>query len=274
MINVSNISYSIGNKNLLNQVSFSVEPGKFVAIVGANGAGKSTLLNVISGIENNYVGEVTYLNRAVCEIEKSQLSKLRAFLPQQTHLTFDFTVYQVVEMGRYWVNDKLNAQFSEKAIQYALEITGLLELKNRLYTKLSGGEKQRVQIARVLAQVYNEPFSNKILLLDEPLNNLDLKHQHQIMELCKKLAQNGNIVISVIHDLNTAAQFCDEILLLSAGKLISQGPPKQVFNQAILTEAYQFPVSVYQPAGHKNPFVIFGKSQMVNQSALIHQTNL
>jgi iron complex transport system ATP-binding protein len=261
MIKGENISFSIGEKCLLNQVDFTAQYGEFIGVVGPNGAGKSTLLNVIAGIAENYKGTVFYNEKPLKKITNNELSALRAYLPQQTNLEFDFTVQEVVEMGRYWAKSKSDINISQKAIDYALNFTGLLPLKNNVYTKLSGGEKQRTQIARILAQVYSEPFKNKIILLDEPLNNLDLKYQHQLLTLCYQLAGQGNLVIAVIHDLNLAAQFCDKLMLLAKGALVKLGSAQNVIIPEILSEAYDYPVNVYLPKGHKNPFVIFGNAQ-------------
>ncbi|MGY6562568.1 MAG: heme ABC transporter ATP-binding protein [Luteibaculaceae bacterium] len=263
MIETQNLQVKAGKKVLLNNVSLKAKAGMFLGIVGANGAGKSTLLNAISGINNNYTGGVLYHGENLNTIKPQHLAKLRAYLPQQTHLEFDFTVYQVVEMGRYWVESSDKAKLSIKAIEHALAFTGMEKFRNQVYTKLSGGEKQRVQIARVLAQIYDEPQSHKILLLDEPLNNLDLKYQHQVMQLCKEIAEKGNLVISVIHDLNIAAQFCDTLALLAQGELRAFGNIDTVLQKEILEEAYQYPVNVYRLANHRHPLVVFGKENPV-----------
>jgi iron complex transport system ATP-binding protein len=168
-------------------------------------------------------------------------------------------------MGRFAYQNTAESLFDESIVQQSMEICGVKHLEHKSINILSGGEQQRVHFARTLAQIYNENIeSPKLLLLDEPLNNLDVKYQHHILEIAKEFAEKGNIVICVLHDLNLAAAYCDRILLIHQGKLMEDGTAKNVFKAAILKDVFECNVEVHYLGNQKHPHIIFGNYHFKN----------
>lgn len=218
-------------KLLLDQVDLSLQPGQLHALLGPNGAGKSTLLKVLSGDQSFGQGEVLLNNEAVQLLDKAALAKLRAVLPQLSGMAFPLSVDEVVSMGRYPHFDS-TVEENQAAIQQAMQQAEITHLQGRSYPSLSGGEQQRTQLARVLAQ------DTEILLLDEPLSALDIAHQIQIMELLKQLAEQGRSIVIVLHDINLALRYASHITLLKAGKVAAQGGAHQVVTEQQLLEVF------------------------------------
>lgn len=273
MLCVQNISFSVETKKLLKDISFEVSNGEFVAILGPNGAGKSTLLKHISGQTPLQQGEVLWENQPVHQQKNAQLAKRRAVLTQQTQVAFDFSVESVVLMGRYPHFDSIPGKNDLEAVQSSLSMTEMSSYSERNIQTLSGGEQQRTHISRVLAQVFEKENTSesKLLLLDEPLNNLDIRHQHNILELSAEYAHKGNIVLSVLHDINLAAMYATKILLMKKGEVLAFGQPEEVLTEELLTRCYDFPAKVSQHPFHHIPQVHFGcpvnVSTKVNQEA-------
>lgn len=259
MIEVENLSYKIGPKTILDQVGFSARAGKLVAIVGSNGAGKSTLIKLLSGGLKPAAGRAFWNGRNIAHCSEQEMALTRAVLTQNVSMSGDFPVDEVVLMGRYPHFNGNPTKEDWESVKACMRETGVDKMAKRTYFTLSGGEQQRVQIARALAQVH--PFSSEkptFLLLDEPLNNLDIRHQHACLEMCRDYCQKGNMAIMVIHDINLAALYADEILLLNKGKLLAFGPPAEVLTEELLSEAYDFPVRVEGHPYHNCPVVYFG----------------
>ncbi len=236
MISIQGLNYSIGGQRILQDVDMRVGGGELIGIIGPNGAGKSSLLKLISKEYHGYDGEILVNGRDLKEYKIMELAKFRAVLPQSNYLAVNLKVLDIVMMGRY---PHFNYKPSSEDIRIAkscLNEMGMLGFQERMIFSLSGGEQQRVQLARVLAQIYQ--MKEGILLMDEPINGLDLEYQQVILEKAKDLAGLGMCVICVLHDINLAAQYADKILLLKNGKVKGFGPPEKVLTEEAVFEMY------------------------------------
>lgn len=249
-----NISCQINGRLLLDNVSLSVEPRRVHAILGPNGAGKSTLLKLLSGEQRNTAGQVLLEDRNITAWPTLDRARRRAVLPQSQSLSFDFTVRQVVSLGR--MPCVLQTPTREREIiSAALEATGVLHLDARLYPTLSGGERMRVQFARVLAQIWETPAHPRYLLLDEPTASLDLAHQHSCLRLARRFAAEGTGVLLVLHDPNLALTYADDVTLLCCGQIVAQGTPEQVLTQQHLERVYGVKIDILHSALTQKPFI-------------------
>jgi iron complex transport system ATP-binding protein len=200
-----------------------------------------------------------------------QLAQVKAVLGQKSNVQFDFTVEEVTLMGRYPHFQHRPCENDFSIVKKYHECLDLREYSQRSHTSLSGGEQQRNQFARVLAQLDSDVLLAKLLLLDEPLNNLDIKYQYQFMDFAKQFANKGNLVILVIHDLNIAAEYADKIVLLNEGKLYAQGTPEEVLTKSNLEACYDLPVFVSQHPYKSQPMVLFNlaaKEEIQNNQTL------
>jgi iron complex transport system ATP-binding protein len=242
MLSAKNISYKIGQKLLLDDVSVDFEAGKLNLIIGPNGAGKSTLIKILCNqISSTGIGSVFYGDRNTNTISLGELARIRSVLSQNIELAFALSVNEVVMMGRYPHFTGKPAPKDVQACNEAMQLFDVHDLAERNYLTLSGGEKQRVQFARVLAQIWY-PVQNgfRYLVMDEPLTFLDIHYQFDFMNKLLKLLSNSDIVvIAVVHDLNLAARFADKILLLNHGKVLADGDKETVLSKQNIRTAYQ-----------------------------------
>jgi len=237
------LRYSMGSRRLINDVSLSIASGEMVAIIGPNGAGKSTLMRLLTGYLTPGCGECRLLDRPLEQWQPQQLAKVRAVMRQHSDLAFPFSVEEVVGMGR----SPHGKRDRQPAIQEVMAQTDCLELAQRDYRRLSGGEQQRVQLARVLAQLWQPHPSPAWLFLDEPTSALDLYHQQHTLRLLRSLTRQQPLgVCCVLHDLNLAALYADRVLLLHQGRLVATGTPREVLQTDILTRWYQADLGVAQ----------------------------
>ena len=229
---------------ILDHMSLTIKNGEVVALLGANGAGKSTLSTIMAGDKITLPllsGEVTLNSLNVLTSPASQLARCRSVLPQYPSLHFELSVHDVIEMGTYPFPE-LSVSERDKLILQACEWAEVSPLIDRIYQDLSGGEKQRIQFARILVQLFaslhitkNSPYC----LLDEPTSSLDPKHQQSVLKCLKRLAHEFNIgILLVLHDVNLAALYCDRLALLAEGKLIAEGVPNQVLTTDNLEKTY------------------------------------
>lgn len=247
MIHLANIDYKIGTQSILQGISLNVSPGSFTAILGANGAGKSTLLKILAGDIHHYQGSVKINGNARQTYSHHALAGIRAVLPQASHIQFPYTVLEIVKLGTYAL--KLAQKESLRLAIKMLEKVGMLSFSHRIYNTLSGGEKQRVQLARVMAQISQADHRPRYLLLDEPTASLDLASQHQILHQAKSLCQENVGVLAILHDLNLASQYADHVLLMKNGKQVAQGPVEEVYTKDHIEYAYEHPVNLeYLPS--------------------------
>lgn len=254
MFTCENLTYQTGRKILLQQISLRARPGELLAVVGANGAGKSTLLRLLSGDLLPTSGCVQFQGRPLADHSPAALAKGRAILTQHHLLALDFPVAELVMMGRYPHFLGQPTPTDHWIVEAALNTVGLSALAGRSYPTLSGGEQQRAQLARVLAQVWEAP--NGFLLLDEPLTGLDLHHQHHTLAIARGLVARGFGVIAVLHDLNLAAQYADCVLLLHHGQGLAYGTPGQVLTCESIHRAFQLEVQLLQHPGLGCPLIV------------------
>lgn len=232
-----NLSFS----SILHDISLSLAPGELVALIGPNGAGKSTLLRLLTGFLPPDGGRCLLEDKPLANWPARALSRRRAVMRQQSQLGFDWPVEQIVAMGRApWPHDR-----GCNAVQEVMHLTGCAPLAGRRYAALSGGEQQRVQLARALAQLWNNGAPRGWLFLDEPTSALDLYHQQHLLRLLRKLTSAGGLhVCAVLHDLNLAALWADRLLLLHQGALVAQGTAAQVLKAENLRQWYGAEVEI------------------------------
>ena len=231
------IQLHVAGFDLLRDVNLQIAPGTVTAIVGPNGAGKSSLLRVLCGDVPATRGEVRLNGRALADWEAGTRARMLAVLPQHAVLDFPFTAREVVSLGR--IPHATGAERDEVIVRAALEAVDAAYLDKRFYTQMSGGEKQRVQLARVLAQVWEPvPEGERLLVLDEPTAAFDLAHQQITLDIVRRFAAEGAGVLVVLHDLNLAARCADRLVVLSCGRVAAEGPPAQVLDEALVERVF------------------------------------
>lgn len=251
------VSFKIKGKTLVSDVSFALLRGELLAVVGPNGAGKSTLLKLLCGELRLWGGEVKLAGRLLSEWSVQERAHLRAVLPQSSTLTFPFTALEVVLMGRIPHNNGVNQPRDYQIAATTLHQVGMSHLAERLYPTLSGGERQQVQLARVLAQLGEDGGERgRVLLLDEPTASLDLAHQHSALRLAREYAAMGVAVLAILHDLNLAAQYADRILMLKEGRLKEIGTPEQVLTSRTIKDVFATPAVVIPHPQNQRPMVV------------------
>ncbi|MCU4740472.1 ATP-binding cassette domain-containing protein [Halobacteria archaeon AArc-m2/3/4] len=240
MIDVLDLSVAFGDVSVLEDVSLSVEAGTFVGLVGPNGAGKTTLLRAISGALEPDTGLVAIDGTDVHALSSRESSRLVSVVPQDTSLSFSFAVRDVVEMGRTPYRSRFSPPTVEdrERVADALERTGVERFADRSIEDVSGGERQRVILARTIAQ------DTPVVLLDEPTASLDINHQVETLELVSELVADGKTVIAAIHDLDLAARYCDELVMVADRRVLERGPPESVLTSARLARAFDATAAV------------------------------
>jgi iron complex transport system ATP-binding protein len=254
MIAVQNVSYSAGRKQILNKVSFNIAAGEMLAVIGANGAGKSTLLKLLCREINAASGSIVFNDKDIALYSIRELAQIRSVLTQHNTVSVMFTVKELVLMGRYPYFENHPSANDIEVVNKVMVETGITHLAARDYNTLSGGEQQRVQLARVIAQIYDRP--NAFLFLDEPTNGLDLLYQQQILQLARNMADRGYTVISILHDINFASRYADKILILKNGETVAFGSPLEVINCDNIHTAFNIKVKLMDCEGFKCPLVI------------------
>ncbi len=244
-LQVSELSFNTSQQTLVDQVSFSLKAGEFSVILGPNGAGKSSLLKLISGELNQGGHKIRLFGQPRDIWPDHLLAQHMAILPQSSQLSFAFSAREVVALGGLSLPLK-QSEINQLALAN-MQATDVLHLADRAYPSLSGGEKQRVHLARVLTQL-SCANQHGLLLLDEPTSALDLAQQHKVLELCRQMCQKGMSVLMVLHDLNLAAQYADRLLLMQAGKLCIDAPPHLAINTENIANIYGYQAQItYHP---------------------------
>ncbi|WDE10747.1 ABC transporter ATP-binding protein [Thalassomonas haliotis] len=232
LIKLDKLNWAVGDKRILKDISLELEKGELLAIIGPNGAGKTSLLNCLLNQQKNVTGSVNFKGKNISSYTPRQRAKSFALVAQKTAPVFNLSVFDIVRMGLlpHKTLFSLDNDFDKHQIELALEKVGLSDKVHDAFTTLSGGEQQRVLIARALVQ------KAEVLILDEPTNHLDVYYQHQILALVKSL----NItVVMTVHDLNLAAQYCRRLLLLDQGQVIADGAPEKVLTSQLLTQVFR-----------------------------------
>jgi len=242
---ITDLTAGYGARDVLHDLSFSLKPGLFYGLIGPNGSGKTTLLDLMLGNLAPRCGTILFHDRAAGQYPRRELARQIALVPQDFRINFDFTVLDVVMMGRHphiprFANPGATDREIVERVLAELEIT---DLQDRLITQLSGGEKQRVIVARALAQ------DTPVLVLDEATSNLDIQHSLSIFQVLKKRCRDrGATIIAAIHDLNFAAAYCDSIILLNQGRVVTIGPPRQVLSAELLHQVFAIDCQAYEEA--------------------------
>ncbi|MFC0246760.1 heme ABC transporter ATP-binding protein [Falsochrobactrum ovis] len=257
MIETKDLSVRISGKKILHEVNFIALPRKLTVIVGPNGSGKTTLLRALSG-DFPYLGQISLDGVDFASIKPWQMAARRAVLPQASALSFPFTVREVVRIGLTGGYSGVPAREQESLPELALEKVDLAGFSGRFYQELSGGEQQRVQLARVLCQVWKPVIDGKprYLFLDEPISSLDIRHQIVVMEIAQDFVRSGGGVIAVLHDLNLTSMFADCVAVMHKGKLDAIGSPQETLTNERIARVYECPlrVGVQLPSGV--PFIL------------------
>ncbi len=254
LLEADSLSVFAGRKTLIDRVSLSFTPGQTVAVIGPNGAGKSTLLRALSGEIRPQSGQVRLNGKTITSYLPHVLATHRVVLSQQINITFPFTVAEVVGMG---ANGEATAK-TEASIDLVLAELDLLELADQPINTLSGGEQQRVHFARVLVQHAHGQARDGcgIMLLDEPTANLDLRHQLGLLDIAKRRALRGALVIAIFHDLNLAALFATHVIVMNRGCIDSHGPPEETIIDKMLERVFEIETAVSQLPESGAPFVL------------------
>ena len=253
MLQAQDVRVTRGGAEVLKGVSLSVAPGRVVAVVGPDGAGKSTLLDVLSGSVPPGAGRVCLDWYPLATWTPRALARRRAVLPRQQELSFPFRSLEVVLLGRSPHPGAGRSGTDLELARTCLAATGAGHLAERNYTTLSGGERQRVQLARVLAQIHGteagQELGGRYLLLDEPAPCLDFAHQHATLEVIRRAAERGVGAMVILHDLDLAAVYGDRLVVLVAGRVLSEGPPEKVLAERTVRQVFGVPPPVPPPSG-------------------------
>ncbi|MBM6596786.1 ABC transporter ATP-binding protein [Microvirga pudoricolor] len=247
-IRTDNLIWRIGRKTILDGVTFQVKPNAMLGLLGPNGSGKTSLLRLLAGLKQPHSGHVMLDRTDLKSISRRDIARRVAFVEQHAATNSNLRVVDVVKLGRFphrsmfsgWTPD------DQQAIEYALERVGMEDKRTERWQSLSGGEKQRAHIARALAQ------SPKELLLDEPTNHLDVQHQIGLLRLIASLPVTSVIAL---HDLNHAAMFCDELIVLSQGRIVAAGTPEDVLTEPLLKDVFRIESRVETSPYHGRPHI-------------------
>ena len=244
-LSADNVTVRAGDATLLDGIDVDVVPGELTVVLGPNGAGKSTLVSALAGDRRPDAGVVRLAETPLEHIPLQRQAELRAVIGPPVALAFDFTTTDVVAMG--WVHgERFGARAREEAVEDVLARCELAPLRDRVYMTLSSGERQRVQFARGLLQIWRLPGDStpRWLLLDEPTSNLDIAHALGLLDALKEEARCGVGVLAIVHDLDLGVRYADRIVLLAGGRVVAAGAPESVMTRERLTEVYGTPVLV------------------------------
>ncbi|MBN1622070.1 MAG: ABC transporter ATP-binding protein [Endomicrobiales bacterium] len=253
ILDIQSLTCGYDGKDIVRDVTFQARQGSFLGIIGPNGAGKTTMFRAITGILKPKSGNIFFRDKDISAFSRYEVAKHVSTMPQLLDTPFSFTVFEFVLMGRFphlrrWEKPK---KHDIDIIEESLAITDTRELKDRRINEISGGEKQRVILAQALAQ---EP---ELLLLDEPIAHLDIGHQVHILDLIKKLNREKNLtVVMILHDLNMAGEYCDELILMNEGTIYKSGAPYEVLTYENIEKVYKTIVVVKENPISKKPHVV------------------
>lgn len=253
------IRVTIGDATLLDEVSLEIRPGEVVAVAGPNGAGKSTLLSALAGDRQPTGGGVTLDGRSVTDWSKMELARRRAVMGTDREVAFAFSAREVAMMGRTPLHGGDPDTADQVVVDELLGAVDCAGLADRIYATLSTGERQRISLARAVAQVSDAPdteSTERYLLLDEPTSSLDPAHQHTAMRLIRRTADAGCGVLAIVHDLNLAAAYADRVVLMHEARVVASGTPAQVLRAELLESVFDIPMLVIPHPQLSHPLVI------------------
>lgn len=246
MIQIRNLDKKIQSKSILKDINVDIQKGKLTSLIGPNGAGKSTLLSAVSRLFEYENGTINIENKLIDDYKSDELAKKLSILKQTNHTDMNITVEQLVNFGRFpYSKGRMKKEDHEK-VAYAIDLLHLREIKDRNIKTLSGGQRQRAYIAMTIAQ------DTEYILLDEPLNNLDMKHSVQIMQTLRTLCRDLNkTIVIVLHDINFASCYSDYIVALKKGEIVKSGPKDSVIETNVLRDLYEMDVHVEEIRGQR-----------------------
>ena len=254
VFHLQNLRFGYTSIPVISNVSFDIAPGEFVVLLGPNGAGKSTLLKILAGLIHQYTGSAELCGQPLARLKPVEIARRIAFVPQETHMVFPFTVQEIVMMGRLPHRASgvlLDSRMDTERTIEAMALTDTVMLSGKRFNEISGGERQRVVLASALAQ---DP---EILLLDEPTVYLDLKHQIQFYDILERLnAERGLTIISVTHDVNLAARYARRVIAIRAGRLVVDGPPDEVLTAQLFYDIFEITAAVFKRPDGRGNYVI------------------
>jgi len=256
MLAAEHVNVVVDGATLLRDAGVEVRPGKVVAVMGPNGAGKSTLLRVLAGELVPGAGTVTLDGEALIGVSILERARRRAVVAQRASVAFGFTVLETVLLGRYPHGGDRARDADLRIARDALARAGVAEFESRLAPTLSGGELARVMLARALAQIECRGHP-RYLLLDEPTSSLDPAHQHHVMRLLRDVASSGEVgVLIILHDLNLAARYADQVLLMRSGSVLARGTPDQVLTPLQIAAAFDVDAQIVPNPGDSRPVIV------------------
>ena len=232
---IDKLTFAYSQSPVVEGLSLGVEPGEFLAVIGPNGAGKSTLLKLMAGLLSHFQGSVEFMGKSIVNYKPAELARKVAFVPQETHVVFPFTVDEMILMGRlpYRQNFLFDTETDDQFVQQAMAHTETEHLTGKMFNEISGGERQRVVLASALAQ------TPEVLLLDEPTVYLDVKHQLQFYEILARLNTKQHMtVVAVTHDINLASSYAGRLIAMRAGAIVTEGTSDQVLTAENLREIF------------------------------------
>lgn len=255
-LQVEGLSYKIEKKEILHNINLEIVENKFIGIIGPNGSGKSTFLKTISRALSPEKGTIYLDGNEITHLSYKKTAKLMACLAQEHDIPFHFQVKDLVMMGRYPYKKLLETETSqdEEIVEEAIRQVGIEKLTTKNFYHLSGGEKQRVLIARMLAQ------KSEFLILDEPTNHLDIHHQLELFDFLKELKTT---IISAVHDLNIAAMYCDYLYVFQEGEIVASGTPENILTTQLLADIFKISAEVYLHPSKKYPIIIYNRKEVI-----------
>ncbi len=252
MISVQHLQVAYGNNTIIEDLSVTIPKGKITALIGPNGCGKSTFLKALARINKAKSGDIYLEEKPLSHIPTKKLAQRLSLLPQTHSSPEGISVRKLVEYGRspYTSNWGKLTELDHQLVARAMQATGVESLAEQPVESLSGGQRQRAWIAMVMAQ------DTDIVLLDEPTTYLDIAHQVELMNLMKAMNQQGKTVVVVLHDLNQACRYCDNLLVLNKGQLVAQGSPDQVFTESLLENIFDFKAKIIRDPVAQTPMAV------------------
>ncbi|MBS1918635.1 MAG: ATP-binding cassette domain-containing protein [Bacteroidetes bacterium] len=258
MLRAENIFFKVGNKVLLHETSVAFEKNRFHVIMGPNGAGKSTILKILAGGEKPSGGSVFFLGKEISQFSQTELARLRAVLSQHYNITFPISTNDMVMMGRYPYFKTVPSKTDKEICRMAIAVMEAENLLDRDYNTLSGGETQKIQMSRILAQIWEtEKNDNKFLFLDEPVSHLDLKYQHQLLQVAKDMCKKNITVIAILHDINLSMSYADRILLMKRGEIKYEIKNQHEITTDIIKDVFDMDSKIFDPGNGHKPVVVF-----------------
>lgn len=241
LFTLADVSFAYGTSPVLQDINLCLAPGNFYGVVGPNGCGKTTFLDLLIGSKKQLTGTIVFKGKDIQSYAKRELARQLALVPQEFDTGFGFTVEEIVLMGRHPHIDRFSSPKKDDwlAVDQAMECIGISKLRNRFTNNLSGGQKQRAVVARALAQ------NASVLLFDEATSSLDVKYTLQIFNIARQLVQTeGRTVIAVIHNLNLAAAYCNQLLFIKDGRIVRHGPTEQTMTAETIAEVFDVQTKV------------------------------